>query len=45
MGPVKCHVAYLMNAGAGPARGGEWGARSLPNCAQQTGAVVRPGRC
>lgn len=34
-----------MNAGAGPARGGEQGAPSLPYCAQQTGAVVKPGRC
>lgn len=25
MGPMKCRVAYLMNAGAGPARGGEPG--------------------
>lgn len=45
MGPTKCHVAYLTNAGTGPPRGGEQGAQLLPCFAQRTGAVAKSGRC
>lgn len=34
MGPMQCHVAYLVNSGAGPGSGGEWGAWQMRAAAE-----------